>query len=102
MPNTYDVKSTVAPEDFPIIGHGLKSQITFKTCQVGAKAIPPPDPHLLAVHAACAQIANMSGAAEYLDELFQDTGEISVMTQSGAVYELTRALRGAKHILPTA
>ena len=34
------------------------------------KNIPAPSPKLLEIHAACAQIAHMSGAAEVLDELY--------------------------------
>jgi hypothetical protein len=100
------VKSTVVPEDEIGLG-SIKSRITFKARHVESKSktvppaiIPPPDPRLLAVHAACAQIAHMSGAAEYMDEIFRDddNSEISVMTQPGAAYELTRALRRAKRV----
>lgn len=95
MPDTYDVKCVVGPEYFHRIGQGLKARITFEACEVEDKTIPPPNPRLLAVHAACAQIAQMSGAAEYINEFFRDDDEISVMTQPGAAHELTRALRRA-------
>ena len=36
------------------------------------KNIPAPSPQLLEIHAACAQIAHMSGAAEVLDEFYGD------------------------------
>ena len=43
-------------------------------------AIEPPSPQLLALHAACAKIAHMSGAMEILEEMFRDTDGIPVMT----------------------
>ena len=45
---------------------------------------PPPDPLLLALHATCARVAHMSGAAEFLDRLERDTEEIKVLTFDGS------------------
>ena len=64
---------------------------SFRSVQV-YKTIPAPDPRIIALHAACARIAHMSGAAEYLKE----TIEISVLTEPKATRELTRALRRLK------
>lgn len=55
--------------------------------------IKPPSPELLALHAACAQVAHMSGAAEHLEETFRDTEPIPVMTAAAhSANELSRAL----------
>ncbi|KAF8119154.1 hypothetical protein EV363DRAFT_1203204, partial [Boletus edulis] len=52
-----------------------------------------PDPRIIALHAACAQIAHMSGAAGWLQEFLRDSDEISVMTAPNAASELSRALK---------
>ena len=36
------------------------------------KVVPAPSPRLLEIHAACAQVAHLSGAAEILDEFYRD------------------------------
>ncbi|KAF8549144.1 hypothetical protein OG21DRAFT_1421787, partial [Imleria badia] len=36
------------------------------------KELPPPDPLLLALHATCARVAHMSGAAEFFDRLLSN------------------------------
>ena len=65
------------------------------------KNIPAPSPKFLAIHAACAQIAHMSGAAKVLDELYRDDGEQAELSRTswdmsfdpvGAAF-LERALR---------
>lgn len=40
-----------------------------------------PDSGLLALHAVCARVAHMSGAAEYFDELEWDREETMVLTE---------------------
>ena len=40
---------------------------------------PPPDSQLLALHAACARVAHMSGAAEFFNELERDAEETEVL-----------------------
>ena len=47
-----------------------------------SKNIPAPSPKLLAIHAACAQIAHMSGAAGVLDEFYRDDGERAELTRA--------------------
>ena len=61
------------------------------------RTIEPPSPQLIALHAACAQIAHMSGAAEHLEETFKDTEAIPVMTATpNAADKLARALAKAE------
>ena len=60
--------------------------------------VPPPSPQLLALHAVCAQVAHMSGAAEYLGDIFGDLDDDlavhgSVMTQPGAMAMLSQKLK---------
>jgi len=45
---------------------------------------PPPDPLLLALHATCARVAQMSGAAEHFDKLESDEEEIKVLARDGS------------------
>ena len=72
-----------------LCGYGIEEHIKFNST---AEA-PAPDPKILALHAACAGIAHMSGAAEYLQELFRDTDSIAVMTEPNAADELRRVLK---------
>lgn len=44
---------------------------------------PLPSPELLALHAACAKVANLSGAAEYLDKVDRDIEEAGVLKANG-------------------
>ena len=44
----------------------------------------PPSPQLLALHAACARVVHMSGAAEALDELHHDAEEMTVLALDGS------------------
>ncbi|KAI0809025.1 hypothetical protein BC629DRAFT_1081455 [Irpex lacteus] len=89
VPNTYNVECTSGAA--AVLPH-LKRPVTFQECKVNGIVIPPPHPKLFALHAACARIANMSGAAEYIEDTFWDPAPIAVMTEPNAANELTRAL----------
>ncbi|KAK7037503.1 hypothetical protein VNI00_010995 [Paramarasmius palmivorus] len=52
----------------------LKKKITFAS----APNLPAPSPELLALHAACAKVAHLSGAGAYIDELDEDTDDLPV------------------------
>ncbi|EEB89238.1 hypothetical protein MPER_12689 [Moniliophthora perniciosa FA553] len=43
-----------------------------------------PDPRLLAIHATCARVAHMSGAAEYMDLREQDLDDSTVLAADGS------------------
>lgn len=45
--------------------------------------IPLPDPRYLKVHAACAKIAHLSGAGEYILKLERDMEEMDVLAEDG-------------------
>ncbi|KAF9491642.1 hypothetical protein BDN71DRAFT_1397947 [Pleurotus eryngii] len=49
---------------------------------------PLPSPELLALHATCAKVANLSGAAEYLDKVDRDLEELDVLKANGDSSEL--------------
>ena len=78
----------------------LVREVRFRNVTTSeGKNIPAPSPKLLEIHAACAQIAHMSGAAEYLGEFFRDTDTIAVMTHPHAADELSRVL-GNLQVIP--
>ncbi|KIJ49955.1 hypothetical protein M422DRAFT_65849 [Sphaerobolus stellatus SS14] len=45
--------------------------------------LPLPDPCYLALHAACAKIQHLSGAAEYLSKVFNDIADLKVLAKDG-------------------
>ncbi|KAG9309699.1 hypothetical protein JVU11DRAFT_10375 [Chiua virens] len=54
---------------------------------------PVPSPQLLALHAACAKVAHLSGAGEYIDKFDCDTDNLSVLATDGSSWAiLTHAL----------
>ena len=75
----------------------IKSPVTFRDTSMTRDGvtvtIPAPDPDLMALHATCAKVAHASGAAEYLEELYRNTGSFAVMTEPNAAHELTRILK---------
>jgi len=72
----------------------FRASATFQTYTLSNnKKIEPPSPKLIALHAACAKIAHMSGAAEHLEETFRDTEPLPVMTVPNATDELFHALK---------
>lgn len=76
-----------------LISRQIESPVVFKSYALGDLVIPTPDPRTIALHAACTRITHMSGASEFLRELYRDTEDISVMTEPDAAYELCRALK---------
>ncbi|KZP30025.1 hypothetical protein FIBSPDRAFT_850723, partial [Athelia psychrophila] len=86
QPNTYRLCKTTnfwpAPFREGII-------ITFKSHH---RLFPLPDPRYLALHAACAKIAHMSGAAEVIDSFLRDYEEIHVLARDGSSDVLGQAL----------
>ena len=53
---------------------------------------PPPDPRLLALHAICARVAHVSGAAEFFDQLQWNADEMEVLTSDGSSASLLDSL----------
>jgi len=52
------------------------------------KRLMLPDPVLIAIRAACARVANLSGAAEQADRIFRDLEDITVLADDGSMAEL--------------
>ncbi|PPQ93669.1 hypothetical protein CVT25_012728 [Psilocybe cyanescens] len=53
---------------------------------------PLPDPHYLALHAACAQVVHLSGAGKYIEKVLQDIETIGVLASDGGSDVLYHAL----------
>ncbi|KDQ49769.1 hypothetical protein JAAARDRAFT_142978 [Jaapia argillacea MUCL 33604] len=78
-PNCYKVRTAD-----PLFLYGLLSKmdkVTFTTPD--PVKLPLPSPELLALHAACAQVAHLSGAGEYVDRLLEDMEEMGVLAHDG-------------------
>ncbi|RPD53564.1 hypothetical protein L226DRAFT_613841 [Lentinus tigrinus ALCF2SS1-7] len=93
IPDTYEAIYAYGPALASRLRLDLQSQVVFRSYSVDGEVIPAPDPKIIALHAACAQIAHMSGVAECLGELYRGMDAIAVMTHPKAPYELSRALK---------
>ena len=60
--------------------------VTFKTSD--PIKLPLPSPTYLKIHAACARVANLSGAGEYLDRILWDLEYAEVLCDDGSSAEL--------------
>jgi len=65
------------------------SRITFIPMQLGGEISPRP--RIIALYAACAKVAPMSGAKKHL-EVFRDPEQIRVVTDDGAFHKLIGTL----------
>lgn len=54
--------------------------------------LPVPDPRYLALHVACAHVAHLSGASEYIDEVLRDLETTGVLAPHGNSDVLYHAL----------
>jgi hypothetical protein len=102
IPDTYNVHYYLGTERLLQRGFGIKLQISFRSVEFGDKTISAPHPRLIAIHAACARIAHMSGAAQHLEELFRGSDQISLMIEPNAAYHLTQALKMFQLVSTTA
>ncbi|KAJ7067814.1 hypothetical protein C8F01DRAFT_577054 [Mycena amicta] len=92
IPHSYHLKNQ---NQFP--HPDLLAIVTFNDADL---TTPPPSPELLALHAACAHIFHMSGAAEVLEDFDRDLGPHPVLSMGiqtmeynpAAAAELNRAL----------
>jgi hypothetical protein len=60
----------------------LPEKVTFTSSD--PIALPVPSPELLALHAACAKVAHLSGAGEEIDELDRDLDDLNVLASDGS------------------
>ena len=75
MANQYTLHTTD-----PCILIGLPQTVTF-TAQINA---PLPDPCYLALCTACAKVAHLSGAGEYIDSVNRDIDTTLVLVRDGS------------------
>ena len=61
---------------------GYNKVIKFNTDN--PKVLPVPSRESLALHAACANVAHLSGAAEYMDSVIREMEETLVLSSDGA------------------
>ncbi|KAJ7144309.1 hypothetical protein C8R44DRAFT_865256 [Mycena epipterygia] len=74
--NTYDVLYLYRRRN-----GNIRQRVTFTERVLNGKTTPPPSSVLLGLHAACARIAHMSGAAAILDDFDRDNPPTAVLTQ---------------------
>ncbi|KAF8968556.1 hypothetical protein BDZ97DRAFT_1799021 [Flammula alnicola] len=75
--NKYKLEATEA-----YILRGYPEYVTFTTPD--QVKLPVPSPIYLAIHAACAKIAHLSGAAECIDKFYQDMEDSTTLNPNGA------------------
>jgi hypothetical protein len=83
IPDSYDVKSSRGERWLALTGSSVMPRITFHSKSFGQETIPAPDPKIIALHAACANIARMSAAAEHLEVVFRHPEQLRVLTDDG-------------------
>ena len=52
--------------------------------------IPLPNPRYLALHAACSEVANLSGAGDYIEKTLRELEEIQVLSEDGSSADLLK------------
>ena len=75
LPNQYTLRSRN-----PFILAGLPQTVTFTT----QSNLPLPNPRYLALHAACAKVAHLSGGGEYIDTVDRDRDTTRVLARDGS------------------
>lgn len=63
----------------------LPNEVTFTTTD---PSLPLPSPNYLALHALCCEVAQMSGAADWLSEIQEDMEETRVLAKDGSMAHL--------------
>jgi len=77
QPHTYRIEAAR-----PFFIQRYPQVVTFTTSDAGR--LPLPSPRYLEIHAACAKIAHLSGAAEYIERVLEYVEEISVLADHGS------------------
>ncbi|KAF9230563.1 hypothetical protein BU15DRAFT_91086 [Melanogaster broomeanus] len=83
IPDKYNVCWS---EDWRRQATGAPSTVQFTTPD--PEELPLPSPTYLRIHAACAKVAKLSGAGDYIDKLSRDLEEIRVLSKDGSSAEL--------------
>jgi hypothetical protein len=66
----------------PVLLRGYPENFTFTTPD--QDKFPVPSPIYLAIHAACAKVAHLSGAAECIDKLYREMDDRTTLDPDGA------------------
>ena len=82
------------------------ARVTFKVdpdcvafCKENGLELPElPSRGLIDLRAACARVANMSGAAEQIDQIYRDEEDTTVMAYDGSTGDLLSSLLNARAI----
>ena len=74
----------MAPNARYILPH-YKTTVTFTTSD--PEKLPLPSPAYLAIHAACARVAHLSGAGEHIDRVLRELEHTKVLSKDGASAE---------------
>ena len=82
------------------------TRVTFKVdpdcevfCKENGMELPElPSRDLIGLRAACARVANMSGAAEQIDQIYRDEEDTTVMACDGSTGDLLSSLLNARAI----
>lgn len=92
--HTYEVCCPIADERDLLVGP-LPSHITLRVeASAEAKAAEEnlvlglPDPHLMAVRAICARVANLSGATRQMERILADIEDSTVLADNGSMATL--------------
>jgi len=81
IPDTYKLG---APNSRYILPH-YRTTMTFTTRD--PEKLPLPSPEYLAIHAACARVANLSGAGEHIDKVLRELEDTKVLSKDGSSTE---------------
>ncbi|KAJ3508189.1 hypothetical protein NLJ89_g5889 [Agrocybe chaxingu] len=77
--NTYRIET---PERERVFVREYPKEITFTSTM--PEKLPVPSREYLAIHAACAKVAHLSGAAEYIDQLYRDMEDMKTLATDGS------------------
>ncbi|KIO25599.1 hypothetical protein M407DRAFT_75508 [Tulasnella calospora MUT 4182] len=79
VPNTYNMRSN-REGNFRLVLPPIRRQVTLTSTN---PSIPLPNSNYLKIHAACAKVAHLSGAAEYLETILNEWEERPVLASDG-------------------
>ncbi|KAF9011275.1 hypothetical protein BDQ17DRAFT_1420670 [Cyathus striatus] len=77
VPNTYKVQGQT-----PVLISGYPKTITFQNHAKIKRSLP--SPVYLEIHASCAKVAHLSGAAEYIERITRDFEKMKVLAEDGS------------------
>ncbi|KAF8575890.1 hypothetical protein K439DRAFT_1368763 [Ramaria rubella] len=88
LPNSYRVCS-----NNPVLITHIPSPVTFTSTH---SSLPLPDPRYLALHAACAKVAHLSGGGEYIETVYRDMDSAEVLANNGSSADVLEAALARK------